>query len=45
VLLQLFTPSVIFDATFPEEGLKVVIIDAAFPEEGLDVVIFDTTLP
>jgi hypothetical protein len=40
-----FTPSVIYDATFPKEGLDVVICDATFPKEGLDVVICDTTFP
>jgi hypothetical protein len=45
VVLQLFTPSVICDATFPEEGLDVVICDAAFPKEGLDVLIWDAAFP
>jgi hypothetical protein len=39
VVLQLSTPSVICDATFPKEGLDAVIIDAAFPEEVLDVLV------
>jgi hypothetical protein len=45
VVLQLFTPSVIYDATFPEEGLNVMTCDATFPDEGLDVVTCDATFP
>jgi hypothetical protein len=34
VFLQLFTPSVIFDATFPKEGLEVG--SKSFSEESLE---------
>jgi hypothetical protein len=45
VVLQLFTPSVFFEATFPEEGFDGMIFEATFPEEGFDGMIFEATFP